>query len=224
MSSASSQAYDYFTSRGYSSTQAAAIVGNLYVESNLDTTAKGDYRNGKPTAFGIAQWRGDRLKNFQNVIGKSVTNSNFEDQLKFIDWELNNTHTDAREALLKQSTVSGATSAFMNAYERPNKNPSINHIDTRINVAENIYGSKGGGILDGVKDALRKLPIPGMGGARVGDVINGADTAIAAGEVARDSIISWIPRIVSIVAGIILIGLAIAAITLKSDAISFPTK
>lgn len=110
-------ARDFYVQLGYSPVQAAGIVGNLMQESGpgLDTGAVGD----KGTAFGIAQWRGSRQKNlkaFAAEQGKDA--SDFETQLRFVDYELRNHETDAFERLQSATTVPEATAAMI-SYERP---------------------------------------------------------------------------------------------------------
>lgn len=110
------QAMGFFQSKGYTKEQAAGIVGNLIAESNLQPSgAVGD--NG--TAFGIAQWRGERLtrlKRFANANGKDW--QDFGTQLAFVDMELQNHETGAYQALKNAKTVDEATAAFV-GYERP---------------------------------------------------------------------------------------------------------
>lgn len=110
------QAMSFFMARGYSKAQAAGIVGNLIAESNLKPSgAVGD----GGTAFGVAQWRGERLtrlKRFANANGKHW--EDFETQLAFVDMELQNHETDAYKNLKNANTVDEATAAFI-GYERP---------------------------------------------------------------------------------------------------------
>jgi hypothetical protein len=109
-------AMGFFQSRGYTKEQAAGIVGNLVAESSLRASgAVGD--NG--TAFGIAQWRGERLtrlKRFANSQGHDW--QDFGTQLAFVDMELQNHETDAYRALKAAKTIDEATAAFI-SYERP---------------------------------------------------------------------------------------------------------
>lgn len=109
-------AMGFFQSKGYTKEQAAGIVGNLIAESSLQSSgAIGD--NG--TAFGIAQWRGERLtrlKRFAASQGKSW--QDFGTQLAFVDMELQNHETAAYNALKNAKTVDEATAAFI-GYERP---------------------------------------------------------------------------------------------------------
>lgn len=110
------QALGFFMSRGYTKEQAAGIVGNLIAESDLRPSgAVGD--NG--TAFGIAQWRGERLtrlKRFAASQGKDW--QDYGTQLAFVDMELQNHETSAYKALKNAKTVDEATAAFI-GYERP---------------------------------------------------------------------------------------------------------
>ena len=82
---------------GYSKSNASGIAGNLYTESKYDPQALGD--NG--TSFGLAQWhksRWDALKYWCNE--RNLDINSFEVQLRFIDWELNNTEKRAKRELL----------------------------------------------------------------------------------------------------------------------------
>lgn len=103
----------------YTREQAAGIVGNLQGESgkNLNPSAVGDSGN----AYGIAQWNQkvspDRVANFRKVIGTDLRNSTFEQQLKFIAWELQNTEKSAGSKLRAANDIESATVA-MSQYER----------------------------------------------------------------------------------------------------------
>jgi hypothetical protein len=111
------QAMQYFMSQGWTKEQAAGIVGNLQAESgaNLDSNAVGD--GGR--AYGIAQWHADRQANFTNKAkyGK-IAGSSFEDQLKFVQWELNNTESAAGKALKSARTPQEAAEIIDRLYER----------------------------------------------------------------------------------------------------------
>ena len=110
-------AYNFFIAKGYEPHQAAGIVGNLMAESGLNPTVKpGD--NG--TAFGIAQWRGDdRFGKLKSMYGEDWTK--LDNQLAFVDWELNNTYKKVGDKLRKTSNVTEAGKIFTNEYERPQK-------------------------------------------------------------------------------------------------------
>lgn len=111
-----SYAVQFYEKLGYTREQAAGIVGNLIQESNLQSSgAVGD--NG--TAFGVAQWRGERLselKRFAASRGKSW--EDFDTQLAFVDVELQNRERSAYSKLKSAKTVDDATAAFI-GFERP---------------------------------------------------------------------------------------------------------
>jgi hypothetical protein len=106
----------FFQSKGWSKEQAAGIVGNLQVESgkNLKTNAVGD--NGQ--AYGIAQWHPKRQADFQRVMGIPISQSNFKQQLEFVQWELMNTEKSAGNMLKSASTAIEAAKAVDYGYER----------------------------------------------------------------------------------------------------------
>lgn len=137
------QAVAYYVARGYTPVQAAGIVGNLMQESgpNLDLNAVGD--NG--TAFGIAQWRGDRLTNLQRFAASNGSDwRDFNTQLAFVDHELNTTERRAGDALRNASTVDDATAAMI-GFERPQgwttNNPRGGHgWNNRLRFASGLAG------------------------------------------------------------------------------------
>lgn len=111
------EAMSFFTSPqggGWTKEQAAGIVANLVQESRLDPNITGD--GGK--AYGLAQWHADRQANFQRVFNKSIRGSTFQEQLQFVNWELNNTEAAAGRALRGASTAEEATRIVSEKYER----------------------------------------------------------------------------------------------------------
>lgn len=118
---------------GYSKSNASGIAGNLYTESKFNPKAIGD--NG--TSFGLAQWhksRWEQLKNWSKERGLNI--NSFETQLRYIDWELNNTEKKAKRELLKQTNVRDSAYAFAKYYERPRFISK-----ERLNKAEEIYNA-----------------------------------------------------------------------------------
>lgn len=109
-------ALSFFRSQGFTEAQAAGIVGNLQAESgaNLNPRAVGD--GGQ--AHGIAQWHPDRRANFQRAFNKPFEQSTFQDQLRFIMWELNNTERNAMSRLRATTTAAQAAAVFDQYYER----------------------------------------------------------------------------------------------------------
>lgn len=140
------QALDFFIKNGFSQHAAAAIVGNLMLESGDPTLNKtnsiGDKKLGPSgSSYGMGQWRLDRrtaLKNFAAKRGKPM--SDFETQLEFILDEINNGQKQYKilEGLNSAKTVEEATKSFMNTFERPNKDPKINGIQKRIEYAKSL--------------------------------------------------------------------------------------
>lgn len=113
----SNKAYQFFRSKGWSDVQAKGIVANLMGESghNLD-----QWKNkGTEDAFGIAQWHKDRRDNFEKVFGHSIYESSLEEQLSFVDWELNHSHKSAGEALRQSNSLESATYNVTSKYEIP---------------------------------------------------------------------------------------------------------
>lgn len=110
------KALEFFKSKGWMPQQAAGIVGNLQAESSqeLNPSSVGD--GGK--AYGIAQWHPDRQANFEAQFGKSIKQSTFQEQLEFIQWELENTERKAGELLKGAITASEAAAIIDQHYER----------------------------------------------------------------------------------------------------------
>jgi len=109
-------ALKFFTQQGWSAAQAAGIVGNLQAESgkNINPAAVGD--GGQ--AYGIAQWHPPRQQNFQAQMGKSIKGSSLQDQLEFIQWELNNTEKAAGNKLKSAQSAAAAAEIMDKFYER----------------------------------------------------------------------------------------------------------
>ena len=117
---ATQQAMQFFQSKGWTKEQAAGIVGNLQTESGnfapdvISGRRKGD--GGK--AVGVAQWHPPRQANFQRVMGKPVEGSSLQEQLEFVNWELNNTEKRAGNILRTMSDAAQAAEAVDKFYER----------------------------------------------------------------------------------------------------------
>jgi hypothetical protein len=70
---------------GWTDNQIAAGLGNLQQESNFNPNAF----NSKESAFGIAQWRGDRLTNLQNYAAQNgLDYTDVGTQAQFINYEM----------------------------------------------------------------------------------------------------------------------------------------
>nr|DAI89616.1 MAG TPA: Morphogenesis protein 1 wall, phi29, hydrolase, infection [Caudoviricetes sp.] len=126
-------AYKKMLSYGWTPDQAAGIVGNLIRESNLNTTILGtaDTKGSK----GIAQWHSGRLETLQNKYGSNWTD--LDNQLDFVNWELNNTHKKAGDKLRTAQGVYNTGRIVSDDYERPKVKF---HADTkRQNLVFNTY-------------------------------------------------------------------------------------
>jgi len=134
------QAVEFFVSMNWTVEQAAGIVANLEAESNLNPSASGD----SGTAWGIAQWRGERQANFEALFGKPIHQSSFEDQLAFVHAELQRAEKRAGDALAACTTAAEAADTICRLYERPkypDKDAAI-----RMVLAESIFQSYSGTI------------------------------------------------------------------------------
>jgi len=109
-------ALDYFKQQGWSPEQAAGLVANLQAESgqNLNPAAL----NPGEQAYGIAQWRGSRQQNFAKAMRKPLQGSSLQDQLEFVQWELDNTEAKAAQRLKSAKTVEDAAAIVDQYYER----------------------------------------------------------------------------------------------------------
>lgn len=109
-------AMDYFVGQGWSPHQAAGIVGSLQQESyhSLKTDVQGDNNQ----AYGIAQWHGDRQAQFQALYGKPIQGSSLEEQLAFVQWELQNTEKAAGNNLRNSQNAAEAATVMGRDYER----------------------------------------------------------------------------------------------------------
>jgi Phage tail lysozyme len=135
--------YDYFIGKGYSPTHAAAIVGNLAVESaNFNPKYIFGQNYGDRDSLGIAQWRTPRQKDFERIYGKPFKEATLDEQLSFIDWELHNTEAAAGRKFFAAENVEDAAAAFDKHYERS----SGEHRSRRINSALKANSNYAGGI------------------------------------------------------------------------------
>jgi hypothetical protein len=106
----------YFTERGLTPEQSAGVVGNLMQESGLKSNAW----NESEKAYGIAQWRNERLeglKAFAATNGKEI--GDIHTQMDYILHELQTTESKAGQKLMKSSSASEAAFNFGKYYERP---------------------------------------------------------------------------------------------------------
>jgi len=112
-------AWEYFTrTLGYSTTHAAAIIGNLMIASGPT-----DIQPGRRGAYyGIAGWvlegsRGEDLQNFSQDRNKKISDVFL--QLQFINWELSNRPAFKGEEFFKAKSLPLAASLFHHNYMLP---------------------------------------------------------------------------------------------------------
>lgn len=137
------KAYNYYLNRGVKANVAAGIVGNLYKESGLNPNAVGD----KGTAYGVAQWRGDRLSNLKKYAsnrGRSYTDLNTQ-----LDFILDEQGENQVLTLMGNQSPEVAAKTFADRYERPN--PKYADYSTRSSVAKQLGQMKLGGFIPQLK-------------------------------------------------------------------------
>jgi hypothetical protein len=124
-------AMDFFVRANWTPVQAAAIVGNLLAESNMDPRAT----NPAEDAWGLAQWRLDRSNLFKDVYGLPIQESTLDQQLAFVQWELLETHKTAYRMLKQTTDIAFATQIVDDYYERS----AGLHLTRRIDYAQIQY-------------------------------------------------------------------------------------
>ncbi len=130
----STQAIDYFVSKGWTPEQAAGIVGNLQQESGFNPQA------GAGTAHqGLAQWSAERQRDIEQHFGKALLSMSNQEQLAAIQWELTQgKYKAAGDALRQAKSARDAAAVIDHQYESPgnyaveDKNRGAN-ADARLN-------------------------------------------------------------------------------------------
>jgi len=129
----------YFESQGWSKEQAAGIVANLIYESGGQLNHRQAQFGGGP-GFGLAQWEGPRQADFKRVMGVDIRESTFEQQLAFVQWELNNTESAAGNALRGAGTAAQAADVFLRRFERP-RDPDASEAE-RTRLANRLFNGE----------------------------------------------------------------------------------
>jgi hypothetical protein len=135
----------YFEAQGWSPVQAAAIVGNLYQESGLRTTAANP--NDPGTSVGIGQWNRERKAGLMAFAqAKGADWRDFNTQLAFVQHELTSSEKQAGDRLKSATTLDDAVAAAI-GYERPAgwtaDNPRAGHgFANRLRFAQSALGAK----------------------------------------------------------------------------------
>jgi hypothetical protein len=129
--------------RGFSKDQAAAIVGNIWVECTFDHTETGSGGD-----FGLLQWLGPRKKALQKFANKRKSSiMNLTTQLDFIKYELLDEYDGEyayesnmfRKAMSNGDSIQDKAEGFARYSERPNPNALRKSLPTRKKVAQQIY-------------------------------------------------------------------------------------
>lgn len=158
MTGDSQRAMDFFTSKGWTKEQAAGIVGNLMIESNLKTNAVGD--SGK--AYGIAQWHPDRQANFARWKGKDIRESTFEEQLEFVNYELTQGTEQRAGTMIKSARDAAQAAQLVDKYYERSKGL---HTSQRMNAAVALFNKSGQAVAEasqppGVGAAINQKSMP----------------------------------------------------------------
>lgn len=141
--------WNYLRNNGFSEQAAAAVMGNMYVESGgFNLNALGD--NG--TSLGLCQWHAGRKTALENkAASMGLSPDSLDAQLAYLMDELNGKETTFISLIsdrygsvngFKSSTgnVSTLTKDFMETFERP----GISHLDKRVSAANDIYNAYAG--------------------------------------------------------------------------------
>jgi len=170
---------DSLRAAGRSDNVVAGFLGNLQHESGFRPQgAVGD--NG--TAFGIAQWRKERVDNFQKVIGVPITESTIEQQAQFLNWELDNPGAAGmtikqRDAILAAGSPEEAAELIDQYYERSDgKSRSARKAAARSFVAAPKDGKTGNPVLDGLDPVERNQVL-----ARARTIVNQREVEMRSG-------------------------------------------
>ena len=110
----------YLMKKGYTKNAAAGIVGNLLMESGLNTNLPGD----SGAAYGIAQWHANRRSPIERYFRKSMRAMNLHEQLDAVDWEIKGNGAGGvgqgfAQALNSAGSAEAVSRMVMQKYERP---------------------------------------------------------------------------------------------------------
>lgn len=120
MSPAKNLATDMFRKWGWQDHHIKGIISNIQAESAFNPFAVGD--SGK--AYGLGQWHEDRQAEYAKWAGHTMQSVRdprqaLVEQLKFIQWELNNKEGLAKKKLQATTNAYSAGKAVSDYYERP---------------------------------------------------------------------------------------------------------
>ena len=138
------------TGDGYNETATAAAMGNIEAECGFDPDL---VEKGSGIGYGLVQWSFGRRTAYENyAASKGKPKSDVQTQIEYLLTELKENSgiwTSASSSygfgsLTRADWANGediekATKAFMCCFERPSYDPSINHIDRRIDAAKKYF-------------------------------------------------------------------------------------
>lgn len=116
--------------------QAAGIAGSFMQESQ----GRADIRNDSSGAYGLGQWLGPRVKDFEQWAGHSLQGSSLDEQLAFFNYETDHKEKRAGDKIRATNSAQAAAVAHAQYYERPGAN-EIN-LARRQQYANMIYGGQ----------------------------------------------------------------------------------
>lgn len=107
---------DKLVASGWTREQAAGIAGSFMQESG----GRADALNKQSGAYGLGQWLGSRVKDFESWSGKSLQGSSLDDQIAFFNYETTKgKEKRAGDRIRAETTAEGAAMAHRKYYERP---------------------------------------------------------------------------------------------------------
>lgn len=112
------QAKAFFMSQGRSETEANGMVAAMLAENDtLDPNRTNPLSAGRSHAYGLGQWLGARQNDFKAWSGKDIHGSSFEDQLRFMWYELSQKYAGAGTG----SSASAASTSMLTGYYMPGR-------------------------------------------------------------------------------------------------------
>ena len=129
--------YDFLTNKmKLTKEQAAGVMGNIMQESSFNPKAH-NKQGGGDGAFGLCQWRGERLRKLREFAkGRDINDPTV--QMEYLLEELSTTEKRAFDALKKATTVEEASIAWSEKFERAGKGAENSK---RIGYANSYYNA-----------------------------------------------------------------------------------
>lgn len=131
------QIYSGLLARGFSPVQASALLGNMQQESGFNPTQV----NPKEGAFGLIQWRQDRLQNLYNFAEGTGRSANDPDvQMDFLKHEMQGSEAGNSGAFLGATDVASAN-AGLKPYIRYGDSSQGTRLQNAQQLAQKFNGS-----------------------------------------------------------------------------------